>query len=151
MDLSCSLLLEPNHLHPTVFGCQATDSIPPQVSSEESLRPFIPTPSRPVGCLTHNAKRQAEKLRRPPSFYVFGVMRSGIEPRPPAPHADVLTTMLRRGGPGNMGITCESHTNCTCYRHDRCSMWLTLLSPGQAYRWLQNWPLLFSILFRLPQ
>ncbi len=31
-------------------------------------------------------------------FYVFGVTRSGIEPRPPAPRADALTTVLRRGG-----------------------------------------------------
>ncbi len=38
-----------------------------------------------------NAKRQAEK-RKPPSFYVFGVTRSGIEPRPPTPRADALTT-----------------------------------------------------------
>ncbi len=43
-----------------------------------------------------NAKRQAEE-RKPPSFNVFGVTRSGIEPRPPAPRADVLTTVLRRG------------------------------------------------------
>ncbi len=44
-----------------------------------------------------NAKRQAEK-RKPPSFYLFGVTRSGIEPRPPAPRADALTTVLRGGG-----------------------------------------------------
>ncbi len=36
-----------------IFGCQATDSIPPQVSRKESLRPFMLTPSCPVGCLTH--------------------------------------------------------------------------------------------------
>ncbi len=40
-----------------------------------------------------NAKRQAKK-RKPPIFYIFGVMQSWIEPRPPAPHADALTTML---------------------------------------------------------
>ncbi len=39
-----------------------------------------------------NAKRQAEKSK-PPIFYIFGVTR-----RPPAPQADALTTMLRRGG-----------------------------------------------------
>ncbi len=33
-----------------------------------------------------------------PIFYVFGVTRSGIETRPPAPLADALTTMLRGGG-----------------------------------------------------
>ncbi len=43
-----------------------------------------------------NAKRQAEK-RKPPSFYVFGVTRSGVEPRPPAHRVDALTTMLRGG------------------------------------------------------
>ncbi len=32
-------------------GCQATDSIPPQVSRKGALRPFILTPSRPVGCI----------------------------------------------------------------------------------------------------
>ncbi len=35
------------------FGCQVTDSVPPHVSRKESLRPFILTPSRPVGYLTH--------------------------------------------------------------------------------------------------
>ncbi len=43
------------------------------------------------------AKRQAEK-RKQPIFYVFGVTRSGIEPRPPAPRADAVTAMLREGG-----------------------------------------------------
>ncbi len=49
-----------------------------------------------------NAKRQAEKRqaekRKPPIFNVFGVTRSGIEPRHPAPRADSLTTVLRGGG-----------------------------------------------------
>ncbi len=47
------VLFGPNDLPPTVFRCQATDSIPPQVSRNELLRPFILTPSPPVGCLTH--------------------------------------------------------------------------------------------------
>ncbi len=38
-----------------------------------------------------------------PSCYVFGVTQSGIEPRPPAPRADALTTILRRGGPRDVG------------------------------------------------
>ncbi len=38
---------------PDNFWVPATDSIPPRVSRKESLRPFILTPSRPVGCLTH--------------------------------------------------------------------------------------------------
>ncbi len=42
-----------NSLRPTAFGCQATDSIPSQVSRKESLRPFILTPIRPVGCLLY--------------------------------------------------------------------------------------------------
>ncbi len=41
-------------------------------------------------------KRQAEK-RKPPTFYVFGVTRSGIEPRPPAPRADALTRLWAHG------------------------------------------------------
>ncbi len=72
----------PNNLRPTVFRCQATDSILPQVSRKESLRPFILTPSHPVSCLTHNAKRQAEK-RKPPSFYVFAGC-DAVEDRTPA-------------------------------------------------------------------
>ncbi len=35
------------------FRCQANDSIPPQVSRNESLRAFILTLSRLVGCLSH--------------------------------------------------------------------------------------------------
>ncbi len=50
-----------------------------------------------------NAKRQAEK-RKPPIFNVFGVTRSEIEPRPPAPRADALTTVLRRGGDHCNGV-----------------------------------------------
>ncbi len=41
--------------------------------------------------------RQSVKAHGP-LVYVFGVTRSGIEPRPPAPRADALTTALRRGG-----------------------------------------------------
>ncbi len=37
LDLSC---LGSNDLRPTVLGCQTADSIPPQVSRKESLRPF---------------------------------------------------------------------------------------------------------------
>ncbi len=37
-----------NDLHLTILGCQATDSIPPQMSRKESLRSFILTLSRPV-------------------------------------------------------------------------------------------------------
>ncbi len=47
------VLFRPNDLRPTIFECQTTDSIPPQVSRKESFRPFILTRSRPVGCLTH--------------------------------------------------------------------------------------------------
>ncbi len=43
------------------------------------------------------AKRQAEKSK-PPIFYVYGVMRTWIEPQPPAPRADALTIRLRGGG-----------------------------------------------------
>ncbi len=47
-------------------------------------------PSRMPNSLMPSAKRQA------PISYLFGVTRSGIEPRPPAPRADTLTIMLRR-------------------------------------------------------
>ncbi len=52
-------------------------------------------PSRMPNSLMPSAKPRSANL---PFFYVFGVTRSGIEPRPPAPRADALTTMLRRGG-----------------------------------------------------
>ncbi len=45
------VLFGPNDLSPAVFRCQATDSIPPQVSRKESLT--ILTPSLPVGCLPY--------------------------------------------------------------------------------------------------
>ncbi len=49
VDLSClGRTIYPGQF----FGCQASDLIPPQVSRKKSLRPFILTPSRPVGCLT---------------------------------------------------------------------------------------------------
>ena len=49
-----------------------------------------------------NAKRQACRLE-PSSFYIFGVTRSGIEPWPPTPRTDALTTVLRRGGESFVG------------------------------------------------
>ncbi len=52
-------------------------------------------PSRTSNSLMPSAKLRSANL---PFFYVFGVTRSGIEPRPPAPRADALTTMLRGGG-----------------------------------------------------
>ncbi len=60
-----------------------------------------------------NAKRQAEK-RKPPSFYILGVTRSGIEPRPPAPWADALTTVLRRGGLSE-GVSLFEGDYCTLH------------------------------------
>ena len=51
--------------------------------------------------------RQAEK-RKPPIIYVFGVTRSGIELRPPAPQADDLTTVLRRGSTSDIRQTWNS-------------------------------------------
>ncbi len=71
---------------------------------------------KPTISLIHPPKRQAEK-RKPPIFYVFGVTRSGIEPRPPAPLADALTTTLRGGGRLNNGripsVTLKQHNNVT--------------------------------------
>ncbi len=52
-------------------------------------------PSRMPNSLMPSAKLRSANL---PFLYLFGVTRSGIEPRPPAPRADVLTTMLRGGG-----------------------------------------------------
>ena len=48
--------LSTSHGHITDYKLDsvvATDSIPQQVSRKETLRPFILTPSHPVGCLTH--------------------------------------------------------------------------------------------------
>ena len=48
-ELMRTYLVYAERSKPEVLGCQATDSIPPQVSRKESLRQFILTPSRPVG------------------------------------------------------------------------------------------------------
>ncbi len=56
-----------------------------------------------AGVYSLNAKRKAEK-RKSPIYYVFGVTQSGIEPRPPAPRADALTTVLHRGGEAQFGL-----------------------------------------------
>ncbi len=57
-------------------------------------------PSRMPNSLMPSAKLRSARLL---IFYVFVVTRSGIEPRPPAPRADALTTMLHvRGGGRNL-------------------------------------------------
>ncbi len=38
-------------------------------------------------------------------------MRSGIEPRPPAPRAEALTTVLRGGGLGSIDVS-RSYSAC---------------------------------------
>ncbi len=52
-------------------------------------------PSRLPNSLMPNAKLRSANL---PFFTSFCVTWSGIEPRPPAPQADALTTVLRGGG-----------------------------------------------------
>ena len=42
------VLFEPNDLRPTILGCQATDSIPPQASRKGITQTIILTPSRAV-------------------------------------------------------------------------------------------------------
>ena len=61
---------------------------------QKGITQTIYTDSEPPSQLPNsfNAKRQAEKPK-PPTFYIFGVTRSGIEPR-----EDALTTMPRGGG-----------------------------------------------------
>ncbi len=59
--------------------------------------PFIldsEPPSRMPNSLMPSAKLRSANL---PVFYVFGVTRLGIEPRPPAPRADALTTVCYAG------------------------------------------------------
>ena len=51
-ELMWTCLVGPNDRRPTVLRCQATDSIPPHMSRNESLRPFTLIPSYSVGCLT---------------------------------------------------------------------------------------------------
>ncbi len=70
--------------------CKATDSITPQMTRNESLRPSYRIPTL-----------LAPGTRWPPIFYVFGVTRPGIESRPTAPTADALTTRLRGRSPQN--------------------------------------------------
>ncbi len=57
-------------------------------------------PSRMPNSLMPSVKLRSANL---PFFYVFGVTWSGIEPRPLAPWADTLTTMLRGDGVPLMG------------------------------------------------
>ncbi len=111
----------------------------PQVSRMESLRPFILTPSRLVGCLTHYAKRQAEK-HKACSFYVFDVTRSGIKPRPPAPRADTLTTMLSRGGPQHTGNIYKGYIEPIFGRLCIASnaMWIQLWESPHKVRWCRG-------------
>ncbi len=55
-EIMWTCLVRAERSTPDIFACQATDSIPPQVSRKESLRPFtrfILTSSWPVGGLTH--------------------------------------------------------------------------------------------------
>ncbi len=85
MDLSC---FGPNDLRPTIFGCQATDSIPPQASRNDlrlwcdavgDRTPASRTPSgqrvvkrlkhRDPGVLQRNIKRTC--LHIPVSHFVF--------------------------------------------------------------------------------
>ncbi len=52
-------------------------------------------PSRIPNSLMPSARLRSANLL---FFCVFGVTRLGIEPRPPVPRGDALTTMLREGG-----------------------------------------------------
>ncbi len=63
----------------------------PNHSGEEKgiTQTIMLSPNRPVGYLTHKCQTQAEKHKHL-SFYVFGLTRLGIEPRPSAPRMDVL-------------------------------------------------------------
>ncbi len=56
-----------------------------------------------------HARRQAEK-RKPPSFYVFGVTRSGIDPPASRTPREALTTVLPRGGNMATGSQWSGHT-----------------------------------------
>ncbi len=68
-------------------------------SEQKGIPQTIYTDSEPPSRLP-NSLMPSAKLR---SANLFGVTRSGIEPRPPAPRADALTTTLRRGGLVNNG------------------------------------------------
>ncbi len=60
----------------------------------------IYTDSKPASQMPNSLMPSANlrSANLPPIFYVFGVTRSGIEPQPPAPRADALTTTLSWGG-----------------------------------------------------
>ncbi len=58
---------------------------------------------RNFGVLVAKLTGRRTCANKPLTFYSFGVTRSGIEPRPPAPRADALTTVLHRGGPQWVG------------------------------------------------
>ncbi len=66
---------------------------------QKGITQTIYTDSEPPSRFPNSFMPRA-KLRRakPPIFHIFGVTRSGIEPRPPAPRTDALTTMLHGDG-----------------------------------------------------
>ena len=86
-----------NDLRPTVFGCQATDSIPPQVSRKAITR-TINTDSEPPSRIP-NSLMPSTKLRSANLHFVrlwYDTVGDRIPvSRTPSP----LTTMLRGGGP----------------------------------------------------
>ncbi len=105
VDMSCSGW--------TIYARQfwvPSHSIPPQVSRKNHPHHLYWLRATQSVAELINAKRQAEK-RTPPSFYIFGVTWSGIEPWPTAPWADVLTTMLCGGGTKSQKWSSVNHTN----------------------------------------
>ncbi len=57
----------------------------------------IYTDSEPPSRLPKSLMPSAKLRSAPPSFYVFGVIRSGIDPQPPTPRADALTAICYAG------------------------------------------------------
>ncbi len=100
-------LFEPNDIRPTIFGCQATDSIPSQVSRKESLRPTdSEPPSRMPNSLMPNAKLRSTNL---PSFTSLVWRSQGLNPDLPHPGRSNHYAMRRRSvyllvcHPGSVG------------------------------------------------
>ncbi len=90
------VLFGPHDLRPTVLGAKPPIQFRHRWAGRNHSDHlyWLRAASRLPNSLMPSAKPRSETSQ----FYVFGVSRSGIEPRPPAPRADALTTVLCRDG-----------------------------------------------------
>ncbi len=93
MDLSC--------LGRTIYAQQfwvPSHRFYSATGEQTGITQTIYTDSQPSSRMPTSLMPRAKLRAQTSHFLRLGVTRSGIEPRPPAPRADDLTTRLRRGG-----------------------------------------------------